>query len=248
MRKWLSLLVLLALLLTGCTGVEAPETTPPATAALTTSPETAAPTTEPVPTLRSGYYLLEHGIIDNIALEGEQAVALKCYLYLDPDGTGFISIMGTSVDLTWHETEGLEMTNLQSLTIDGDRITLNISPMVLTLRHHDGELPEEYKTPLPVGYFLVSSVGVRGNVEFYSTADPANGYLQLNEDGTGTLSYWGVTAELTLDERYIYWNETVVPYMYHTAESSPDGMAMILLIFNEQETTVILRPFEEPAE
>lgn len=243
MRKGLLFILMLSLLLAGCARQSVPETTTP-----TTLPPTTAAPTVPAPVLRSGCYLLEQVVSDGVEADAENVAAVKSYLYLAPDGSGTFSMMGAAMDLTWQEDGPLSIPGAAGYEIEGDCITLDLEVMVLTYRYHGDELPEEYLSVRPLGYFLVSSVGIEGDVTFYSTADPANGYLYLHADGTGTLFFLDVTADLTLDDEYIYWNDREIPYLYYTPDQSPDGDALLMLFFTEEQTSVAMRIAPPPAE
>lgn len=248
MRKALILVLMLSLLLTGCARQSTPETTAPATLPPTTAVPTTLPETEPAPVLRSGYYLLESVVSDGVAADSDDIASAKSYLYLAPDGSGSFSTLGTSLDLTWREDGTLSIPGASGCQIDGDCIILDADIMTLTYRYHGAELPEAYRNVRPFGYFLVSSVGIEGDVTFYSTPDPANGYLYLDADGTGTLFFLDVTADLTMDDQYLYWNGREIPYFYYTADQSPDGNALLMLFFTEEQTSVAMRTAPLPAE
>lgn len=105
-------------------------------------------------------------------------------------------------------------------------------------------------SPLQPGYYLISSVGTDGNVSFYSTMDPENGYLELREDGTGTMRFDGAEAELTWDKENVTWNGQALTGVYLTYfDSELDrNDSMLVLYFLEEPVSVIFRPAQAPAE
>mgnify|MGYP003290408727 FL=1 len=105
----------------------------------------------------------------------------------------------------------------------------------------------QYGAPIP-GYYLVSSVGCDGDVTFYSTADPANGFLKLEEDGTGQMSFGGAEGPLTWDDEAVHWQGQTLPCMsvsYYDAELGRDEV-MLVMYFLDTQTSLILRPAEAP--
>lgn len=104
--------------------------------------------------------------------------------------------------------------------------------------------------PLSAGYYIVSSVGSGGNVSFFSSMDPNNGYLLLREDGTGTMLFDGTEADLTWDEASALWNDREITGMilcYYDSELDREDR-MLVLYFMDDYTSVIFRPAEPPAE
>lgn len=107
----------------------------------------------------------------------------------------------------------------------------------------------QYGAPIP-GYYLVSSVGYDGDVTFYSTADPANGFLKLEEDGTGQMSFGGTEGALTWDDETVYWQGQTLPCMsvsYYDGELGREEV-MLMMYFLDTQTSLILRPAEAPVE
>lgn len=243
--KRLAALLLLAVLLTGCTAPTPPETTAPSTEAATVPttvpPTTQIPATVPQAMLRSGFYPLESATVDGQSADNENMDAANCYLFLETDGTGVLSMMGFSAPITWQDDQIFESGSLLPITLEEDRIILDAEFMVLTFRYQGETLPEAYLPQIPVGEFLVSSVGVNGDVSFYGSLDPANGSLTLKEDGTGTLIFDDLNGDVTIDDANIYYGDLVIPYMYYTAEMSPDGQAMLMIMLTDRTTSVIFR-------
>ena len=104
----------------------------------------------------------------------------------------------------------------------------------------------ENQPPEP-GFYVVSSIGDEENISFLTTIDPANGYVRLEADHTGMM-LWGETEqELTWDDEAIYWGDATIPCFYVSDYDEELEMeaAMLLLIFQDTETTAIFRPVEE---
>lgn len=102
--------------------------------------------------------------------------------------------------------------------------------------------------PPQPGYYLVSSVGQDGDISFYGSLDPANGYLKLEEDHTGMMCFNEVEQALTWDQESVTWGEEILPCMYVTYyEPELEGSdSMLVLYFLDSMTSVIFRPAEEP--
>lgn len=105
----------------------------------------------------------------------------------------------------------------------------------------------QMSAPQP-GYYLISSVGEDGDISFYGSLDPANGYLKLEEDFTGVMYFGGVEQALTWDQESITWGETVLPCAYVSYyEPELEGTdSMLVVYFLEDKISVIFRPAEEP--
>lgn len=239
--KKLIVLTLLLVLLTGCTGPQAPETTAPATVPTTVPAETlAAP-------LRSGFYELVSTAVEGSAPEDTEDAG--SYLLLDADGTGVLNTLGASWDIAWNENQLLFYGEPLAITSDGDTITIALNSLDMTFRYQGETMPEKYQAKLPVGDFLVSSVGRDGDVEFYGSLDPENGSLTLNADGTGTLDLDILSGDVTIDENYIRCNGMDIPYFYTPAEESPDGEEMLAIyLIGDVVVSVIFRTAPAPSE
>ncbi len=237
--KKLSVLVLTAILILSlCACVR--NDTPEATTIPTTAP-TTVPVTDPAAMLLPGYYLLDSDA-DDLGLS-----TMRMYILINADHTGVIGAMGMSQELTWNDAQLIVDGDPAEYKVEGDLLILMPDPKIeIPLRYNGDVLPEEYSTPaLSSGYFVLSSVGQNGNVDFYSL-NPENGYLKLNEDGTGVLFYDGTESELTWDISNLYLQNTTYPYLYYPAEVTGDSEAMLMILISETETTVIFRPMEEP--
>lgn len=241
--KKLSILALAAILifcLCACVRSNAPEVTTVPTTVPATVP-TTVPVTEPAAVLLPGYYLLDTEAYDH------DLGALRMYVLINADHTGVIGAMGMSRELTWNDTQLIMDGEPAEYKVEGDVLILMADAETeITLRYNGDVLPEEYLVPaLTSGYFVLSSVGQNGNVDFYSL-NPENGYLKLNEDGTGVLFYDGTESELTWDASNLYLQDTTYSYIYYSSEMTGDEPMLMMLIY-ETQTTVAFRPMEEPA-
>lgn len=103
--------------------------------------------------------------------------------------------------------------------------------------------------PLQPGIYVISSVGIDGDISFFSTPDPENGYLLLNEDGTGTMLFDGVEAELTWDGETVIWNGRELAGLclsyYDDALGYED--VMLMLYFMDTPTSIAFRPLQDAA-
>ena len=100
------------------------------------------------------------------------------------------------------------------------------------------------------GYYLISSVGRDGNVDFYGSLDAENGWLLLNEDGTGTMYFEGTEGELTWSEQELTWQgQTLMGAVmtYYDSELDRED-AMLVLYFMDPVVSVIFRPAPAPEE
>lgn len=110
----------------------------------------------------------------------------------------------------------------------------------------DPEMPEI--SGLEPGYYLVSSVGKDGDVSFYGSMSPENGWLLLNEDGTGTFFFEGVEGELTWQEDALSWQGQTLMGLtarYYDSELGRED-SMVMLYFTDPVVSVILRPASMP--
>lgn len=213
MKKLMAILLLL-LLLAGCTGQRPVETTAPPTETTLPEPTLAYP-------LRGGFYPRE---------QAGSGADLYSYLSLNADGTGELSISGSSWDIAWTENQILFYGEPLPVTTGEDTVTVTLAGEDHIFRYQGEIMPEGYFYRVPAGLFVVSSVGVDGDVSFYNTLDPENGYLQVNEDGTGYLDCQYIQGEITIDEYGIHWGDLSIPCIYYDAEESPDGEAMLMMV------------------
>lgn len=97
---------------------------------------------------------------------------------------------------------------------------------------------------LKSGYYLISSVGKDGNIDFYGSLDAENGWLLLNEDGTGTMSFEGTEGELTWSDQELTWQEQTLMgavMSYYDSELDREE-SMLVLYFMDPVVSVIFRP------
>lgn len=112
----------------------------------------------------------------------------------------------------------------------------------------DPEMPEI--SGLEPGYYLVSSVGKDGDVSFYGNMNPENGWLLLNEDGTGTFFFECVEGELTWQEDALNWQGQTLMGLtarYYDSELGRED-SMVMLYFTDPVVSVALRPAPMPEE
>lgn len=103
---------------------------------------------------------------------------------------------------------------------------------------------------LAPGYYLISSVGRNGDVQFYGSLNAENGWLLLNEDGTGILSFEGTEGQLTWNERQLYWQDQTLMGLimtYYDPELSRED-SMLVIYFTDPVVSVVFRPAPAPEE
>lgn len=226
-------ILLLLLLLTGCTGQPPVETTAAPTETILTEPTLTYP-------LRNGFYPRE---------QAGSSSDLYSYLILNADGTGELSISASSWDIAWTENQILFYGEPLPVTTGEDTVTVTLAGKEHVFRYQEETMPEGYFFRVPPGLFVVSSVGVDGDVSFYGTLDKENGYLQVNEDGTGYLDCEYIQGEITIDEYGINWGDLSIPYIYYDAEESPDGEAMLMMVLTgDTYISIIFRLAPETAQ
>lgn len=153
------------------------------------------------PVLRPGFYIPED----------EEYTSLLLYAELRADGTGEFSIMGQAEPIEWTPTGFFFGDLIVTATEDGFS-TFDTVPMEFT--YIGDALPEDYLPDPPApGVYCVSSVGYNGNTSFYGSYSKDNGYLELLEDGTGTLVFD--------DESY--------PFLMVGMEAAFDGWSLVLM-------------------
>lgn len=172
------------------------------------APETTVPETTTGPTLRPGFY---------VPVNGEYASMLM-YIQLVEDGSGLISMMGMPRVLTW-DAEGAVFDGM-TLIPTAEGLMLE-EELALDFTYTGDQLPGDFLPDPPApGVYAVSSIGSRGNTEFYGAPTRDNGYLELLADGTGKLVF--------RDAEYAFVLEGI------TAKF--DGWSMTLLDMSEQDT------------
>ncbi len=102
---------------------------------------------------------------------------------------------------------------------------------------------------LQPGFYLVSSVGRDGDVEFYGTLDKENGWLELNADGTGTMYFDGTEGALTWSCQELIWQgQTLMGFqMSYYDHDLGYGDTMVALYFTDPVVSVCFRPAPEEA-
>ena len=255
MKKTQFTALLLALLLcfTACsapvTETTVPETTiPETTVPETTVPETTVPeTTAPaLPAPSIGYYTLVTVTRDSLSLSSDEASRLGCWLHFREDSTGTWTYSGNSTEFRW-EGQHILLSSGDSIpfSMDGGTLTLHNASDWIFL-YSGTEEPEEPKRSFRYGCYAAGSVGTAdGNVTFFDTVEKANGYLILNEDGTGYLCYDGKEGEITWDDTLIRLGDMVFKYLYYDENYNSGGEPSILMGFPDTGTTVLFHPVEE---
>ena len=112
------------------------------------------------------------------------------------------------------------------------------------------EMDEPGISDLAPGYYLISSVGKNGDVQFYGSLDAENGWLLLREDGTGILSFEGTEGQLTWNERQLHWQDQTLMGMvmtYYDSELEKEE-SMLALYFMDPVVSVVFRPAPMPEE
>lgn len=175
--KQLLCLTLAVLLLCGCTAAPAG----------TTAPATTVPETTVGPQLQPGYY---------VPVNQDYASTLF-YIQLLEDGSGLISMMGVPHVLTW-TPEGASFMGA-AITPSAGGLVLE-EELLLDFTYTGESLPEDFLPGPPApGIWAVSSIGWQGDTEFFGKLSQDNGYLELLEDGTGTLVLHGGEYPFVLD-------------------------------------------------
>ena len=212
--------------------------------------ETAQPTEETVSNtaLLPGYYIVKEVNGDGQDVIGSaQLDAMKIHFQFLSDGTGALIFLNAPIALEWTES---------TITIDGSSQSYTLEDQILTIgdtdsgliAHYCGEsLPEGYRHQLTAGYFVASSLGNYGDVSFYGSMDPKNGYLRLNEDHTGVFYFEGNELSVTWQDCFIYIKEDdAITYMYHSYYDPELGRNdLIITIVLPDGRTLALRPVEE---
>lgn len=100
-------------------------------------------------------------------------------------------------------------------------------------------------SPLTAGCFVVSSVSVDGDITFYNTLDPDNGYIELYEDGTGVFFWENTTRSITWDHDSISLGDgerCLATYL--PPEKTGDTTAMMGVFLLDEGISLVLRPAE----
>lgn len=143
--------------------------------------------------------------------EAEELAGLMCYAELREDGTGVFSVMGQTEPIECEPTKFYFGDLIACATETGFTMT---DVYTYNFRYVGNELPEGYLPDPPApGIYCISSVGFNGDTSFYGSLSKDNGYLELGEDGTGTLVFAG--------EAY--------PFVTVGMEMVFDGWSMVLM-------------------
>ncbi len=174
--------------------------------------ETTVPATTAGPVLKPGFY---------VPVSPDYAELLM-YIQLTEDGGGMVCVMGMPRVLTW-EPEGAVFGEM-TLTPTADGLVAS-DTVELDFTYTGDALPEDFLPDPPApGVYAVSSVGYRGDTEFYGSLSRDNGYLELKEDGTGTLVFGGESYGLTLEgitARFDGWVMTLLDMSDQDTGGSP---------------------------
>lgn len=109
--------------------------------------------------------------------------------------------------------------------------------------------PTQSLEDCPYKLFAASSIGIKGDVTFYSTFEPENGYLWVENEDTGVFSFDGKEYMVTWDDKCVYIGDGAIPYLYKTYYDSELGRedALLTLYFTEAQTSLALRPIIDEA-
>lgn len=247
--KMLLCILVCLMLLTACSSGKTGDmqlSQPDATTPEITTPEITTPASQ---RLQPGYYVAEKYIMGELSIEGEDLDGMRMYLLLEEGGAGRTGLFGATSPLTWDDKQ---------ITMEGAKLAYSVENGVLSLIydvdsitivfHYVGDqLPEGFTSPIPVGYFAVSSVGRNGDISFYGTIDPENGYIRIREDNTGEMFFDGQLRSFTLEEGILHFDTEQAAYRYFSADASGDGEAMLMVGFEgDTVLTIAFRPAEDP--
>ena len=242
-------------LLAGCNSAKVREITLSEPSVATTTPitiPTTQPATEPVtePMAQSaqpGYYVAESFMEQGIPLDEEYLLELRIYLLLEEDQTGQMSVLGQGLPITWNEDhlilEGMEA----SYSLGDGSLIIQDGRNCIVFRYAGQELPEEYRTQIPLGFFAVSSVSRDGNVSFYSTVNPENGYIRIRADHTGELFFDGQLRKFVIEDGVMNLNGEQAVYQYLPAGISgeDDGDLLMVMFYGDTVTSIAFRSAED---
>lgn len=264
--KKLVCILLCLMLLAGCASSVVGETDLPEASFTTTAPVTESttlpvtepatqpatqpstePETQPVQLTQPGYYVADSYMEEGTFLDEAYLLELRMYLFLQEDGTGQMSVLGQGMDITWNETSLIMDGSEADYTLGDGTLIIQEGLNCVVFRYVGQELPEEYLPVLPVGFFAVASVGRDGNVAFYPTVDPANGYIRIREDHTGELFFDDQLREFTMDEVAVYLDGESAMYQYIPTSVSGDTEDLLMVIFyGDTVTSIAFRPASDP--
>lgn len=247
--KTLLCILVCFMLLTACSSGKTGDmqlSQPDATTPEITTPEITTPASQ---RLQPGCYVAEKYIMGELSIEGEDLDGMRMYLLLEEGGAGRIGLFGATSPLTWEDkrmnADGMDFDcSLSDGTLTA---ACDSTGICLVFRYAGDQLPEEFTSPIPVGYFAVSSVGRNGDISFYGTIDPENGYIRIREDNTGEMFFDGQLRSFTLEEGILHFDTEQAAYRYSSADASGDGEAMLMVGFEgDTVLTIAFRPAEDP--
>lgn len=252
--------------------VPAETTPPPETISGETTPPTEVAIPEEDPQLKSGWYAVREDSLDALTTG-----VLRIWIWLDGDGTGELRINADSFALNW-DADSLKMTHenwdrgdemmrihYTDLLIHGVPHEYGLALFLVRSRllfDYTGDaLPEEYLEP-PVepglyGYADHTCWSEENEKIVYgeplTDGDVEQGWLELKEDGTGTLSYGGVTRDFIWEGDYLYTDDAVIhaqawmELMYYDYIGSlrANNEQGIKLKLEEEDTFLYLRRIPE---
>ena len=192
-----------------------------------------AGTTEPAgPVLKAGFYLPA----------AEELSGTLLYIQLRENGTGCMSVLGMTGELTWTPA-GAEFGEMTITPTSGGLLADYEAFEFIGESLPEGYLPDP---PAP-GVWVASSVGQDGNVSFYGAPSKENGWFELREDGTGVLVYEDAEYPFTMEgtiARFDGWSVMLMD----AGEGLPEGETMAVIFITEgpiQADSIAFRKLEE---
>ena len=192
-----------------------------------------AGTTEPAgPVLKAGFYLPA----------AEELSGTLLYIQLRENGTGCMSVLGMTGELTWTPA-GAEFGEMTITPTSGGLLADYEAFEFIGESLPEGYLPDP---PAP-GVWVASSVGQDGNVSFYGAPSKENGWFELWEDGTGVLVYEDIEYPFTLEDTIARFDGWSVMLM-DAGEGLPEGENMAVIYITEgpiEADSIAFRKLEE---
>ena len=192
-----------------------------------------AGTTVPAgPVLKAGYYLPT----------GEDLDGTLLHIQLREDGTGCVSILGMTRELTW-TPEGAVFGEMTITPTSGGLLADYEAFEFIGESLPEGYLPDP---PAP-GVWVASSVGRGGDVEFFGQPSLSNGWFELKADNTGVLVFDDAEYPFTLEgtvARFDGWSVMLLD----AGEGLPEGETMAVIYITEgpiQVDSIAFRKLEE---
>lgn len=205
-------------------------------------------TTSALQTPRLGYYVGVRCAMGATTLDEEVFIAARLYLLLEEGGKGEMGSVSSIFPITWDDKQLTMDEDKMDYFLENDELSLVLDEdITLVMRYVGQELPEAYQTPIPVGYFAVSSVGRDGDLMFYGTIDPENGYIRIREDGTGEMFFDGQLRAFTLERGILNFETEQALYLFVDAQTTGDGQALLMVKLDGDEViSIAFRPVEDP--